>query len=88
METTDPVAGDCVRSILIDFGYEDRPEYDEPVCVLNRRDYYIVGRSFPRVTPEMIPAGVVDLSYSIEVEACLDFLENEEVVFGEARDGG
>ena len=88
METADPVAGDCVRSILIDFGYEDRPEYDEPVCVLNRRDYYIVGRSFPRVTPEMIPAGVVDLSYSIEVEACLDFLENEEAVFGEARDDG
>ncbi|MYB26854.1 MAG: PD-(D/E)XK motif protein [Candidatus Dadabacteria bacterium] len=88
METADPVAGDCVRSVLMEFGYEDRPEYNEPVYVLNRRDYYRVRDSFPRITPEVIPAGVVSLSYSIEVETCSDFLENEEIVFGEVCNGG
>jgi hypothetical protein len=86
MENADPETADVFRSILLDFGYEERFEYNEPVRALQRRDFYDVSQFFPRITPKMLPAGVVDVSYSIDVEACSAWITDERTIWREPSD--
>jgi len=87
IEKSDPVAADLIRAVLIDFGYEERSEYDKPHRSLERRDFYEVGQLFPKITPEMLRSGIVEVSYSIEVESCLPFLADEETVWRDQENG-
>ena len=60
---------------LLQVGYLDHPEYDRQFFTTARPDSYGVKGAFPRITSDLIPAGVCRLHYGIELAACLRFKE-------------
>lgn len=74
-------AADILYGALIEYGYMQRSEYDEPHFVLICRNFYAVIDDFPALRASMIPAGITDVRYSIMLDACLPFSTGEKEVF-------
>lgn len=77
-----------LRSILKDGSFEERfeekldrvgfldlPEYEEDSYLLGPMESFEVREGFPRIAPGAIPDGVVDVSYSLQLEKCQQFRE-------------
>jgi hypothetical protein len=79
-------AVDSLKSILIEFGYIRRNEYDEEKWTLNERCYYVVGEGFPSIKSSDLAIGISDVRYSIKTEAIAGYLieENQYIaaIFG------
>lgn len=88
----DTAAIDVLRSILIEFGYVKRSEYDSEKWVLNERRYYQVGEGFPAIKASGLVSGITEVKYSIRTESISDFLVAEDQftgdVFGQDLSGG
>lgn len=74
----DTAAVDVLRSILIEFGYMKRGEYDVEKWVLNDRCYYQVGEGFPAIKASTLVSGVTEVKYSIRMESISGFLVAED----------
>lgn len=53
--------------------YIDLPEYRAANFAVIKHEAFLVSDGFPRITPAMCPAGVVDLSYAIQFAALSPF---------------
>lgn len=74
-------AMDMLQSILIEYGYIRREEYDDVRWLLHERTYYNVTDDFPALRAAMLPNGVEDVRYSIKVDACTSFIiEESEII--------
>lgn len=71
-------AVDLFQSVLIDFGYMEREEYDFVSYILASRTYFEVGEGFPRIVPSIVPLGVEDVRYCIRVAICEPFAVMED----------
>lgn len=60
---------------LSEIGYASRHEYDGPSFHVGRIRLFSVKDGFPRLTPESLPSGLLDLNYRILLESCKEFSE-------------
>lgn len=74
----DTAAIDNLRSILIEFGYMKRSEYDAEKWIINERCYYLVGEGFPAIKASELVSGITEVKYSIKRESISDFLVAED----------
>lgn len=66
-----------LRAGCYDFGSDS----DEPVrAVLQDQRVYEVRDGFPRLIPELVPAGIIDASYSVDERALVPFTMNPDAV--------
>lgn len=83
---------DVFLSILIEFGYMKRSEYDVEKWILNERRYYQIGDGFPAIKASELVSGIMEVKYSIKTESISDFLVAEDQftysVFGQNLSGG
>jgi hypothetical protein len=68
---------DILQSILIEFGYMHRSEYDEEKWILNERRFYLVGEGFPAIKASELPSGINDVRYSIKTDAISGYVMTE-----------
>jgi hypothetical protein len=66
-------ASDILQAALIDYGYVQREEYDEPLWKLTGIACYLVESDFPRIVPGMLPAGIHDVQYRLDIDSCARF---------------
>lgn len=59
-------------------GYSANPAYDSPEFQVTNRRYFSVGQGFPRLIRSELPAGIVRVSYDIQLET----IENHEISRG------
>ncbi|NCB97632.1 MAG: PD-(D/E)XK motif protein [Bacteroidia bacterium] len=87
----DTAALDVYCSILIEFGYMKKNEYDVDKWVLNERRYYLVEEEFPAIKASELLSGITDVKYCIKTEAISGFLVAEDQfsdsVFGQDLSG-
>jgi hypothetical protein len=60
-----------VAITALGYGYQD--DYDEPTWVLTDRRLFEIRDGFPRITPNMLPVGVMKVSYEILLRECEPF---------------
>jgi hypothetical protein len=67
-----PVALELFEGRLFEAGYldADAPEYARPQYVTQSTSFYRVGPGFPRIITAMLPAGVSNIEYAINLAAC------------------
>jgi hypothetical protein len=58
---------------LLAAGYLDRQEYGRRFFTVSDPVIYHVTGTFPRITPEQVPAGICRLQYGLELAACVPF---------------
>ncbi len=56
---------DIFEERLLDAGYIDITDYDLPHFSVSETRTYEVSENFPRITPDMLPEGIKDVSYKI-----------------------
>lgn len=78
---------DIFEAGLIAACYETRKEYDEDSWTLVKADFYEIGKDFPRLVPDTIPAGVQRVSYRIIPAACSEFQRDKAWLNGELFNG-
>jgi len=67
---------------LLDMGYVDLPEYRTMSYAVTSTSDYQVREGFPRLTVEQVPAGVTDVSYSIQIVDMRPFAVAADIVTG------
>lgn len=78
---------DMFEDKLCEQRYTDHPEYDKQHFVVSEPDFFEVGEGFPRITPEVIPSGVGQVRYAVELAACVPFRREPEWEAAEANHG-
>ncbi len=73
-----PEALDLFEARLIEAGYEPMEEYGNDHMVLTQRVPFEIVEGFPMLAASDIPAGVINVSYDVILEACTDY-QREEV---------
>ena len=73
---------DTFEERLMESGYIDIPEYDLPCFSVSQIRTYLVGEEFPRITPEIIPEGIREVSYRISFSSIADYLCDISVIRG------
>ena len=58
---------------LQEAGFLDHPRYAEDVFTVSSPQFFVVSGGFPRISAEVVPTGVCQLKYGIELAACLPF---------------
>lgn len=66
-------ADDILQAALIDYGYVRREEYDEPWWKLTAVACYLVEDDFPKIVPRIVPAGIQDVQYRLDIDSCSRF---------------
>lgn len=59
---------------LMESDYIDISEYDLPCFSVSEIRTYLVGEEFPRITPDIIPQGIKEVSYRITFSSISDYL--------------
>jgi hypothetical protein len=79
----DFIAYNRFKSKLIEGGYFDahRSLYSDSGYFIRADSFYTVHQDFPRIEESDIRAGVGDVSYSLILSRCADYLTTEEAVF-------
>ena len=54
--------------------YIDIPEYDVPCFSVSEIRTYFIQRDFPRITPDMLPQGIKEVSYRINFNSVSEYL--------------
>jgi hypothetical protein len=74
---------------LVQAGYLEahRDHYSAPRYNIRSSRFYRIEEGFPRLRAEDLPAGVEQVTYSVAVAACRDFLHYESQVFLELLPG-
>lgn len=84
--STSPAHAEAFDDRLLTMGYLDLPEYRSmPYAVTSVTDYE-VREGFPRIALQSVPAGVVDVSYSIQLAQLRPFTVPSDMVTGDAGD--
>ncbi|MEQ8588594.1 MAG: PD-(D/E)XK motif protein [Thalassobaculaceae bacterium] len=78
-----PALGDTVRSTFHELGYEPRVEYATPLRSIRQRQFFRVSDGFPRLVPSVLPAGIRDVSYVLDVASLAEFETDEKSVWVE-----
>lgn len=67
---------------LIDVGYLDRHahQYSSPRYHVRSRRFFKVDEGFPRIVSSIVSEGVIEVSYSVAVAACLPYVCEEDAV--------
>jgi hypothetical protein len=62
-------------NLLLGYGYSEvhRQRYQARKLRVARKRYFRVSPGFPGLTPETVPRGVVQASYTVDSEACLSY---------------
>jgi hypothetical protein len=79
-----PAHAEAFDDRLLTMGYLDLPEYRSMAYAVTSVSDYEVRDGFPRLTVPAIPAGVVDVSYSIQLSHMRPFAVSSDVVTGSA----
>lgn len=78
--SADPHACDLLRSILYEWGYLEREEYNHDSWRLTDRRFYEVKEGFPVITPKTVPPGAGSVRYTVQLSACREFAVADEAV--------
>lgn len=71
---------------LNDYGYHPALDYDQPIFDIKKFSTYLVDKSFPKITKDILPNGVSRVSYQIALEKIESFKCDANEVF-EVRNG-
>lgn len=71
-------AVDAFNTALMEVGYWPRPEYDDYSWIEVESRFFEVREGFPSITPSELRSGIRRVSYSIDMEACLEFIISDE----------
>lgn len=74
---------DAFEEHLMEYGYIDISEYDLPCFSVLQVRTYFVKEGFPRITPEIIPEGIRDVSYRITFSSIAEYLCDISAIGGE-----
>lgn len=77
LERSDFVAADLFQAALVSVRYTPREDYDAELWLLNNRMFFEVRDGFPALVPSLLPNGVERVRYRIAVDACQEFLIDE-----------
>jgi hypothetical protein len=62
---------------LLEFGYIDIPEYEQPCFSISQTRTYDITEDFPRLTPDTIPRGISEVSYFIRFASIENFQKKD-----------
>ena len=79
-----PAHAEAFDDRLLTVGYLDLPEYRSMAYAVTSVSDYEVRDGFPRLTVHAAPAGVVDVSYSIQLGHLRPFAVSADVATGSA----
>ncbi|GHU45774.1 hypothetical protein AGMMS50289_17660 [Betaproteobacteria bacterium] len=68
---------------LVEYGYVPLSDYDEPAFVISGVATYFVQDEFPRLIRSLLPAGIINASYGIKLEAIAPYECDGAAVFGD-----
>lgn len=74
----DAFALDGLTAILLEIGYEDRPEYDEVQYLMNQRLFFSVEESFPALKRSELPTEIISARYAIDIAALSNLASTEK----------
>jgi len=75
-----PSSGDLFEDLLLQAGYMDMKEYEEHHYILSRFRFYEVRDGFPRLYPDDIPDGIINVTMEIMLERCSEFVIDPDSV--------
>lgn len=78
--SADPRACDLFRSVLYEWGYLEREEYNQDSWRLTGRRFYEVKEGFPVITPKTVPLGAGSVRYTVQLSACHQFSVADDAV--------
>lgn len=64
-------------SRLLEFGYIDISEYEQPCFSISQTRTYEITGDFPKLTPDTIPQGISEVSYFIRFASMENFLKKD-----------
>lgn len=70
-----------LREKLLDIGYVKNEKYEDAKYQIRKSNSYLVGEGFPMLTSGLMPNGVVNVKYSIEIEK-IERFKNPVVISG------
>ncbi len=70
---TDKDLLDVFEERLFETGYIDIREYDTPCFSVSETQTYLVSEGFPRITPDLLPEGIMDVSYKISLRSIEEY---------------
>ncbi len=78
-----PACSDLFEDLLLKAGYIDLQEYGGYFFILSSARFYEAGDEFPRLDPEDIPDGILNVTMDIMLDRCSQFIvEGKEVILG------
>lgn len=80
-----PANAEAFDDRLLSLGYLDLPEYRSMAYAVTSASDYEVRDGFPRLTVQDVPAGVDDVTYSIQIGHLRPFIVSSDVVTGAAE---
>jgi hypothetical protein len=72
-----PETLDLFEERLASWGYSELHDYENDLFLLLGHSIYAVDESFPRVVPTSLPPGIYELSYTLDLTNCRDFMIDE-----------
>lgn len=79
-----PASAEAFEDRLLSLGYLDLPEYRSMAYAVTSVGDHEVRDGFPRLTVQDVPAGVGDVTYSIQIGHLRPFIVSSDVVIGAA----
>jgi hypothetical protein len=64
---------DFFEGRLASWGYSDLHDYENDLFMLLGESVFAVEETFPRLVPGLLPAGVHELKYTLDLIACRDY---------------
>lgn len=68
-----PESLDIFEGRLANWGYSDLHDYENDLFMLLGQSIFDVKGSFPRLVPSSLPAGLLELNYTIDLTFCRDY---------------
>ncbi|CAI1960388.1 Uncharacterised protein [Serratia fonticola] len=65
---------DLFHSRLLEAGYVENEFYDSVLFILDEITFFNVAKDFPRLTPAMVPLGIISSNYKIALDAIENFI--------------
>ena len=73
----DPAVEDIFDVKLAEYGWHEEDNYSDPFWLQTGSDVYHVKAEFPCITPELVPPGVLTVSYKVDLARCRGYLVDE-----------
>ena len=78
IQNSQPSSGDLFEDLLLQAGYMDLPEYNGFYFVVSKFRFYDVTDDFPKLHPDDIPEGIVNITMDIMLDKCSQFIIDPE----------